>query len=116
MKKINIVKSNLEFNNIIHKGNKYVSNIFYTYVLINNYNYNRYGIAISTKIGNAVIRNKLKIKASINNSKIFKDIQEEYGTFYNYLKARLNLIVPKNKKYTKDAPTKACDNLLKMLD
>ena len=32
-----------------------------------------------------IIRNKLKIKASVNNAKIFKDIQKEYGTFYNYL-------------------------------
>ena len=32
-----------------------------------------------------IIRNKLKIKASINNSKIFKDIMKEYGSFYNYL-------------------------------
>ena len=34
---------------------------------------------------NKIIRNKLKIKASINNAKIFKDIQKEYGSFYNYL-------------------------------
>lgn len=33
-----------------------------------------------------IIRNKLKIKASINNAKIFKIIKEEYGSFYNYLK------------------------------
>lgn len=33
-----------------------------------------------------IIRNKLKVKASINNSKIFKEIQKEYGSFYNYLK------------------------------
>ncbi len=33
-----------------------------------------------------IIRNKLKINAAINNSKIFKAIQNEYGTFYNYLK------------------------------
>ena len=33
-----------------------------------------------------IIRNKLKINASINNSKIFKSIQNEYGTFHNYLK------------------------------
>jgi DNA-3-methyladenine glycosylase I len=33
-----------------------------------------------------IIRNKLKINASINNSKIFKEIVNEYGTFYNYLK------------------------------
>lgn len=32
-----------------------------------------------------IIRNKLKINAAINNSKIFKKIQKEYGTFYNYL-------------------------------
>ena len=33
-----------------------------------------------------IIRNKLKIKASINNSKIFKNIVKEYGSFHNYLK------------------------------
>ena len=33
-----------------------------------------------------IIRNKLKINASINNSKIFKEIVNEYGSFYNYLK------------------------------
>ena len=32
-----------------------------------------------------IIRNKLKIKASINNSKIFKDIVKEYNSFKNYL-------------------------------
>ena len=37
-----------------------------------------------------IIRNRLKIKASINNSKIFKEIQKEYGTFYNYLKSFTN--------------------------
>ncbi len=32
-----------------------------------------------------IIRNKLKIKAAINNSIIFKAIVEEFGSFYNYL-------------------------------
>ncbi len=32
-----------------------------------------------------IIRNKLKIKASVNNAKIFQCIQKEYGSFYNYL-------------------------------
>ena len=27
----------------------------------------------------------MKIRASVNNSIIFKDIQREYGSFYNYL-------------------------------
>ena len=37
-----------------------------------------------------IIRNKLKIKASINNSIIFKKIVLEYGSFYNYLKIFTN--------------------------
>ena len=32
-----------------------------------------------------IIRNKLKIKASINNAKIFKEIENEYTSFYKYL-------------------------------
>ena len=34
-----------------------------------------------------IIRNERKIRASINNSKIFKEICSEYGSFYNYLKS-----------------------------
>ena len=37
-----------------------------------------------------IIRNKLKILASINNAKIFKNIQKDYGSFYNYLKTFTN--------------------------
>lgn len=33
-----------------------------------------------------IIRNKLKIRASINNARIFKSIVLEMGSFYNYLK------------------------------
>lgn len=33
-----------------------------------------------------IIRNQLKIKASINNAKIFKEIVKEYNSFSNYLK------------------------------
>ncbi len=37
-----------------------------------------------------IIRNKLKIKASINNAKIFKEIVNQYGSFHNYLKTYTN--------------------------
>ncbi|MBQ9184078.1 MAG: DNA-3-methyladenine glycosylase I [Neisseriaceae bacterium] len=36
-----------------------------------------------------IIRNQLKIKATINNAKIFQNIQKEYGSFYHYLKTFL---------------------------
>lgn len=32
-----------------------------------------------------IIRNKLKILATINNAKLFMDIQKEFGTFSNYI-------------------------------
>ena len=48
-----------------------------------------------------IIRNKLKIKASINNARIFKSIIEEYGSFYNYLCQFTNgLIIYENNKTT----------------
>ena len=37
-----------------------------------------------------LIRNRLKINASIKNSIIFKSITAEYGSFYNYLRAFWN--------------------------
>lgn len=50
-----------------------------------------------------IIRNRLKIKASINNSKIFKDIVNEYGTFYDYLKTfTKGKIIYENAKTTND--------------
>ena len=33
-----------------------------------------------------IIRNKLKIRAAVNNAKIFLEIQKEYGSFCEYLK------------------------------
>lgn len=42
-------------------------------------------------ISNAeIIRNKLKVNVSVNNAKIFRDIKNEFGTFYNYLKTFTN--------------------------
>ena len=37
-----------------------------------------------------IIRNKLKIKSSINNSIIYKKILDEYKSFYSYLKSFMN--------------------------
>ena len=37
------------------------------------------------KENKGIIRNKLKIKASINNAKIFKKIEKEYGSFSKYI-------------------------------
>ena len=50
---------------------------------ISNYNDEKLQELLNNK---DIIRNKLKICSTINNSKIFKQIQNEYGSFNNYLK------------------------------
>ena len=45
----------------------------------------------------SIIRNKLKIKAAINNAKVFMNIQKEYKTFSNYIWHFTNNKVIKNK-------------------
>lgn len=48
-----------------------------------NYDENKIQELLNNK---GIIRNKLKINAAINNSKIFKNIIKEFGSFHNYLK------------------------------
>lgn len=43
-----------------------------------------------------IIRNRLKIKASINNAKVFIKIRNEFGTFDNYIWSFTNRQVIKN--------------------
>ena len=52
-----------------------------------------------------IIRNKLKIKATISNAQAFIDIQKEFGSFSNYIWAFTNDKPIKNKvKNYKEAP------------
>lgn len=43
-----------------------------------------------------IIRNRLKIKASVSNAKIFKEICLEYGTFFDFIKKFLDEYLLKN--------------------
>lgn len=54
----------------------------FDYNKISNYDENKINELINNK---GIIRNKLKINAAINNSKIFIKIQKEYGTFSKYI-------------------------------
>ncbi len=58
-----------------------------------------------------IIRNKLKIKAIINNAKIFNNIKEEFASFHNYLKTFTNdeVIIETNKTTNKLAQALAKD-------
>lgn len=60
MKKKNIVKKSEDFTRIIKKNDIFKSNCFYIFTEKNNIETYEIGITIPTKIGNAVVRNKIK--------------------------------------------------------
>ena len=70
MKKIKTLKLNYEFKNVFNKGKFYIGNQIIVYILKNKFNYNRLGIAISTKLGKAHLRNRVKrvIRAAYQNN------------------------------------------------
>jgi ribonuclease P protein component len=60
MKRIKTLKLNYEFKNVFDKGKYYVNDQVIVYILKNKLEYNRIGIAVSTKLGHAVKRNRIK--------------------------------------------------------
>ena len=71
MKKLYIVKHQRDFDKIIKTGNIQKNYYFVIYFLGNQLPYDRFGISVGKKIGNAVHRNKYKrkIRAIIDNYK-----------------------------------------------
>ena len=61
-----------------------------------------------------IIRNKLKIKASINNAKIFKKIEKEYGSFSKYIWSFTNnQIIYETNKTSSELSDKISNDLKK---
>jgi len=60
MKKINTLKKNYEFRNVLSKGKFYCGKYITVYIKQNNIKKNVIGIAVNTKVGKAVKRNKIK--------------------------------------------------------
>lgn len=60
MKKTKMLKKNYEFKNVLSKGKYYSGKNIEAFIKDNNKNYNFLGLAISTKTGKAVKRNKIK--------------------------------------------------------
>ncbi len=71
MRKLYIVKRKQDFDNIINKGKIKKNKSFIIYYQKNDFVYDRYGISVGKKLGNAVFRNsyKRKIRAIIDNYK-----------------------------------------------
>ena len=76
MKRIETIKDSKTFNNIIKNGKFIKNQYFVIYYMQSENENNKYGIAVSNKLGKAVIRNKLKrqTRAIIDENKnLFKN-------------------------------------------
>lgn len=87
MRKIKTLKKNYEFKNVLSKGKFYISKHVTMYVKNNNKKENYVGIAVSTKLGKAVIRNRVK-----------RLIRESYRLEKNSIKKGFDIVFLWNKK------------------
>ena len=77
MKKINIIKESREFDRIIQNIKPYKYKDYIIFVEKNENSIYKFGISVGKKVGNAVVRNKIKrrIKAIIDK----KDYQNNFN-------------------------------------
>lgn len=77
MKKINILKSNEDYNRIIQKNKPYKYKDYLIYIERNNETIYHFGFSVGKKIGNAVTRNRIKrqLKSIIDK----KDYQKGFN-------------------------------------
>ena len=81
MKKRDVVKSNILFNDIINTGKRNSNKYFVICSVKKDFEKNNYGIAVGKKVGNAVTRNK--IKRQVRN--IIDKNNKMFPNFHNYI-------------------------------
>lgn len=54
------LKKNTEFKNVYHRGNSNANKYLVMYILENGLDRNRVGISVSKKVGNSIVRHRLK--------------------------------------------------------
>lgn len=104
MKREYRIRKNTEFKNIISKHHQIKSNEFIIYTNKNSIGKARVGVSVSSKIGNAVTRNKIKrqIKAML------KDLMK--------LDQNIDIVIIVRDGYKKNSYQKNFDSLKKLLE
>lgn len=80
MDKLHTVKKSSEFSNIIHNGVFFKNKSYVIYNKDNDFDYYRFGISVSKKLGKAFLRNKYKRQLRFIIDKYKKNYQN--GTDY----------------------------------
>ena len=88
MKKKNILQKNDDFSRIINEGKPFKYKDFVIYLEKTNNAEYRFGISVSKKLGNAVVRNKLK--RQIKSVLAKKDYQKDFNCIIILGKGILN--------------------------
>lgn len=80
MKKYEIVKKNIDFNDIINTGAYFKNKYYYIYYKDSDLDFPKFGLAVSKNCGNAVERNKLKrqLRTIIDNHKSLFKVGRDY--------------------------------------
>ncbi len=96
------IKKSIEFENIIKQNNFQKNKYFVIYYNHKKEDNSRFGIAVGTKVGNAVTRNKIKrqlreIVKEINNDRDYIIIVRKECLNLNYQQKQENLISLLNK-------------------
>lgn len=81
MKKKEVVKSKTDFNNIIKNSPFFKNKNFVLYIRKKEEEKKLFGIAVSKKLGNAVVRNKLKRRVRV----IIDDLKQSFPNHYDYI-------------------------------
>ena len=113
MKKKYIVKNTRDFEDIIKTGTCNKNKYFIVHHKPNNMPYDKFGISVSKKLGNAVFRNKYKriIRSIIDNYKKLYNNGEDYIIIlrreaidreFNLLEKELFALINNNKKGKND--------------
>ena len=110
MQKTKMLKMNYEFRNILTKGKYYYGKYIEAFILKNNNEKNYLGLAISSKIANAVKRNHIKRLIRENYKNVEANIKDGYSivflwkkkanlkdALYNNIKSDLLEIINKSK-------------------
>lgn len=82
------VKSNEDFKKVVHNGRFLKCSSFVAHCLANDLNHSRVGISTSTKLGNAVTRNRIR-----------RQIRSMCDALIDYDKANIDLVIIVKKDY-----------------
>ena len=101
MKRYEMVKKHDDFNTIINKGKKISNKYMLIFFIEKDFEKTNFGIAVGKKIGNAVMRNKMKriFRNLVDNNRLL------FKNYHNYI-----IMI---KKEATNAPYKVLDEEMK---